>query len=96
MSYFGPLGRHVDLLGLGFGDRYSYVPTALFGLALLAIAQTASDWPRRVAALFVVWTICIGINDFTRAWALPTGQHGRWKRRTGGPITHIGCSSGRS
>ena len=65
MSYFGALGDHFGLLGIGYGDRYAYAPTASFSLVLLAVAHTAPSWRQRIAMVMVVWMICIGMNEYT-------------------------------
>jgi hypothetical protein len=69
MSYFGALGQHIDLLGISFGDRYAYVPSALFGLVVLALAHTGGLGTRRIATCVTLWIICIGMNDFM--WVPP-------------------------
>lgn len=64
MSYFGALGHHVDLLGVSFGDRYSYVPSALFGITLLGLSRLSGRWTQKLALILVAWIVCIGMNDF--------------------------------
>ena len=70
MSYFGALGQHIDLLGPQFGERYSYTPNALYGLALLGIALTTRGWPKAIPALLVCWVIWTGMHEYFQPDAL--------------------------
>jgi hypothetical protein len=64
MTYFAALGRHVELLDAAFGDRYSYIPSALFGLALFGVARTSAGWLRGVSTVWVAWLILIGTYGY--------------------------------
>jgi hypothetical protein len=64
MSYFGALGQHIQLLLVTFGDRYIFIPTALFGLCLLGIALTARGWFRAMPTLLVCLLIWTGMHEY--------------------------------
>jgi hypothetical protein len=63
-SYFGALGQHIQLLSVRFGDRYSYAPTALLGLALLGVSLTARGWLSGLCAILVCLAIWTGMNEY--------------------------------
>jgi hypothetical protein len=64
LSYFGALGDHGSLLAIDFGLRYAYVPSVLFGLALLGIAATARGLVRGVASALTAWLIFVGLVGY--------------------------------
>jgi hypothetical protein len=64
MSYFGALGQHIQLLSVTFGDRYSFAPTALFGLALLGIALAKRGWLSRCSAVLVCVLVWTGMHEY--------------------------------
>lgn len=70
LSYYGALGQHINLLSVTFGDRYSYAPTALFGLVLLGIALTTRRWSGSVAALLVCVFVWTGIQEYASPGAM--------------------------
>jgi hypothetical protein len=68
-SYFGAIGGLAGLLEPHLGERYAYVPQALFGLAALALAATAG---KKVAALCwaaVTWLIVLGAYSYFQPWS---------------------------
>lgn len=68
-SYFGAIGGLAGLLEPHLGERYSFVPQALFGLAALVLAATAS---KRVAAFcwaVVAWLVVLGAYGYFQPWS---------------------------
>ena len=69
-SYFGALGGAEELIDARVGGRYIFVPQALFSLAILALAATASGWTSRGAALAVCWLLLLGGLEYLHPWDL--------------------------
>ena len=63
-AYYGAIGGADILIGAQSGERYVFVPQALLGLAILALAATASGTTARVASIVVVWLIVVGSATF--------------------------------
>lgn len=72
LSYTGALGDHIQLLGAGFGHRYAFVPTVLFGLALVSLAATSDRWWRAVAGALVAAQIVVGAAGYFQSGAFFT------------------------
>jgi len=69
-SYFGAIGGTAALIDVRFGERYVFVPQALFGLAALAFAATGSARLASIAWAAVLWLIVVGATDFFWTWPL--------------------------
>ena len=70
LSYFGAIGQATSLIDVHLGERYAFVPEALFSLALLAM--TATTW-RPLAPLgwiAIAWQLAIGAQQFAHPWSL--------------------------
>lgn len=78
LSYFGAIGQATSLIDIHLGERYAFVPEALFSLGLLAI--TATTW-RPLALLgwiAITWQITVGVQQFTHPWSL-TSDGPSWR-----------------
>lgn len=72
ISYAGaltPAGSR-QLLILGFGLRYYFVPAALFGLAGFGAAAAGRAPERRLAGLLMAWLLLVGVAYFRLPQAL--------------------------
>lgn len=69
-SYFGAIGGTVALIDVHFGERYVFVPQALFGLAVLAFAATSNVGLARIAWAVVLWLLLVGAVNFFTTWPL--------------------------
>ena len=63
-AYYGAIGGAAVLIGAQSGERYVFVPQALLGLAILALAATAGRRVAPAAAFAVVWLIVVGAATF--------------------------------
>lgn len=71
IAYFGAIGQATNLIDVRFGERYAFVPQALFGLALLAAATTTTWRPAALVAwIAVAWLLAAGTVGFLRPWPL--------------------------
>ena len=77
-GYYGAIGGATGLFDVHFGERYVYVPQALFGLAALILAATATGWTARIASVAVIWLIVVGAMDFERPWK-PASDGPSWR-----------------
>ena len=78
LSYFGAIGQATSLIDVHLGERYAFVPEALFSLALLA--TTATTW-RPLALLgwiAIAWQLAVGVQQFTHPWSL-TSDGPSWR-----------------
>ena len=66
VSYYGAIHGGVRLLALDWATRYSYVPQALVGLALLAFAASYKGAPSKVFLALAVWIAFIGASSYFR------------------------------
>lgn len=70
----GAIGDRAWFIDPRFGERYLFVPQALFVLATLALAVTAGRWTRRIAQLALVWLLAVGAVTYRQTW--PLVSHG--------------------
>ncbi len=70
VSYFGAIGSPTSMINTQFGERYAFVPEALFGMTLLALAATSTGLASAILWLLVAWKLIIGIAMFDRPWLL--------------------------
>ena len=91
LSYYGALDLP-SMIDDRFGARYAFVPAALFGLGVLALAATGRGATRMVAAGVTAWILLVGIADYRDTWPLVShgpswhGQIRRWSRDPSDPI----------
>jgi hypothetical protein len=69
-SYFGAIGGASALIDARIGERYTFVPQALLGLTLLALAATTQRWTARTSWFAVVWLLTVGAWEFVHPWPL--------------------------
>ncbi|NPD68361.1 hypothetical protein HN018_08860 [Lichenicola cladoniae] len=69
-SYFGAIGGTIALIDVHFGERYVFVPQALFSLAFLAFAATGNAKLAGIARVAVLWLIVVGATNFFWTWPL--------------------------
>jgi hypothetical protein len=76
VSYFGALtpGGSLDLLLVGFGNRYYFAPAALTGLVVLGVAFTGSGIARYAAMVMVAWLLLVGLACYP--YVNPAMAHG--------------------
>ena len=67
-SYFGAIGRLAQMIHPSFGERYTYVPQALFSLTALTLAANSVRRMAFYSWTAVVWLLVIGANEFCRPW----------------------------
>jgi len=63
-SYAAARGGTLDLINIGAGGRYAFVPQVLIALVLLGVAVTGKTWIGMSARVGVVWLLVIGIFEF--------------------------------
>lgn len=63
-SYFGALGGGVPMIDARVGERYAYVPQALFALSIAALAATSGRNISKLAWAACVWLLLIGAQAF--------------------------------
>jgi hypothetical protein len=63
-SYAAARGGTLDLMHIGAGGRYAFVPQVLIALVLLGVAVTGKDRIGISARVGVVWLLAIGISEF--------------------------------
>jgi hypothetical protein len=64
VSYAASRNGSVDLMIIGAGNRYAFVPEVLFALVLLSVAATGRGWFGRLAQGGVIWLLAVGIAEF--------------------------------
>ena len=74
LSYYGAIDGRANLLMVGFGQRYVFVPSVLFGLSLLALAATGADRLSAAAWGLVLWLVFVGAHEYF--WTDPLIDHG--------------------
>ena len=70
VSYFGAIGPPANMIDTQFGERYAFVPEALFGMTLLALAASSTSLASAILWLLVAWKLIVGIGMFDRPWLL--------------------------
>jgi hypothetical protein len=78
IAYCGALGQHVHLLDVGFGGRYSDIPSVLFGLTLFGIVQNARGFLRWSTAMLVCWLLWTGLDGYFE-YRLPFADGPSWQ-----------------
>jgi hypothetical protein len=63
-AYYGALGGAALLIGAQSSERYVFVPQALIGLAILALAAAAPRDIARAASVAVLWLIVVGTGTY--------------------------------
>jgi hypothetical protein len=63
-SYAAARGGTLELVHIGLGDRYAFVPEVLIALVLLEMAVTGKKWIGISARVGVVWLLVIGVAEF--------------------------------
>jgi hypothetical protein len=63
-SYAVARGGTLELVSVGAGSRYAYVPQALFALVLLGLGQTGRGGVSWLVQGGVVWLLVVGISEF--------------------------------
>ncbi len=92
LSYYGALGGAAAMIDVRVGERYAFVPEAIFGLAVLALAATSRGATRLVATLATVWMLVVGFRDYRDTWPFVShgpswhGQIKRWTRDQAVPV----------
>ncbi len=82
ISYAGALtpgGTH-ELLIVGFGLRYYFVPAVLFGLAGFGVACTGQQLERRVARVLMAWLLLVGMAYYPQPLA-PMAHGPDWRQQ---------------
>jgi hypothetical protein len=64
VAYYGAIGGQENLLIVYFGGRYSFAPTVLFALALLALGRGAGGATRAIASALAGWIVVIGAYGY--------------------------------
>jgi hypothetical protein len=91
-SFALTIGRPDDLLRLGFGGRYAYAPTVLFGLTLLGLAADGPFWARWPASILVAWALILGLAAYPRVNAITANgpdwlaEIAAWRRDPDRPV----------
>jgi hypothetical protein len=79
LGYFGAIGNRLDILIIGNGGRYVFLPEVLASLAMLALAGGSLRPERWVARAVVAWLLVVGIAELGSARVfITTGPD--WRR----------------
>ncbi len=77
-TYIGAIGGAWAMLDAQGGERYVFVPQTLFGLTVLALAMTYSNWVSRAAIVTLVWLLVVGAYCYTHPWKV-IANGPRWR-----------------
>jgi len=69
-SYFGAVGSGVAIIDARPGQRYAFVPQALFALSVLALAATSGRRLSTLAWVASAWLLVIGASEFFSPWSI--------------------------
>ncbi len=89
LSYFGAIGQATSLIDVRLGERYAFVPEALFSLALLALTVTTWRPLALLGWIAIAWQLTIGAQQFAHPWTL-TSDGSAWRPQVAGWRLHPG------
>ena len=79
LAVVGYIGAPQGALSVNFTPRYSFAPSVLFSLALLALASSAQGRTRVIAPALVVWLIVIGAHEYIVPQTPPFAAGPDWR-----------------
>jgi hypothetical protein len=63
IGYYGAIGNKLDILLIGGGGRYLFLPEVLASLAMLALAAGSRRPERWLARAIAAWLVLVGLQD---------------------------------